>query len=265
MERKGEEQERTELEQAVAHLETAEADLKTARAAEEAAEHEIEEALEELKEATAHHHEIHLSVDGEPYETKKHEMTADEIIREFGTKDPATHYLVQIGTGPKISYKGKGGEPIKLHEGMRFQIISTGPTPVSDGQIRTGVEVFIQELGTLGYSPVALPGLPNHVIIDYVVETGRFAGQRVRHGFIVPADFPVTPPSGPHVSPHMHPIKTDGVHPTGAVHQSHALPFVAGAGGQWQYWSRPFSGWAQAGRKSVATYLSHVWRLWDSQ
>jgi hypothetical protein len=75
-------------------------------------------------------HEIHFFVDGEPVETDRREMTPNEIISEFGKKDPATNYLVQIGP-PRISYQGKGDESIKLHEGERFQIISTGPTPVS--------------------------------------------------------------------------------------------------------------------------------------
>lgn len=229
----------------------------------------MERTAEELKpkdrgEAATHRHAIRISVDGEAYETENREMTADEIIRQFGAKDPSTHYLVQIGGGPKVSYQSKGAEVIKLHDGMRFQIMSTGPTPVSDGPIRTGVDVFAQGLSDLGYNPAALPENSDHVVIDYVVETGRFAGQQVRHGFIIPPDFPMTPPSGPHVSPHIHPIKTDGIHPEGAVHHAQALPFETGAGGQWQYWSRPITDWGQ-GKKTVAAYMSHVWRLWDSQ
>ncbi len=79
-------------------------------------------------------HEIHFTVDGEPYETEKQEMTPDEIIREFGGKDPAANYLVQIKGNHKDSYEGKGSEPIKLHNNMKFQIISTGPTPVSEAR-----------------------------------------------------------------------------------------------------------------------------------
>jgi hypothetical protein len=77
-------------------------------------------------------HEIRFTVDGEPCETERREMTPDEIIREFGGKDPATNYLVQIEGNHKVSYQGKGSEPIKLHNNMKFQIISTGPTPVSE-------------------------------------------------------------------------------------------------------------------------------------
>lgn len=77
------------------------------------------------------HHEIHFFVDGERHETRQHEMTPDHIIREFAHKDPKTHYLVRIEGHHRVSYEGKGHEPIKLHNGERFQVISTGPTPVS--------------------------------------------------------------------------------------------------------------------------------------
>jgi hypothetical protein len=78
-----------------------------------------------------HHHEIHFFVDGERHETHHHEMTPNHIIREFAHKDPATHYLVRIEGHHRTSYQGNGEEPIKLHNGERFQVISTGPTPVS--------------------------------------------------------------------------------------------------------------------------------------
>lgn len=210
-------------------------------------------------------HQIHLFVDGERYETEKQLMTPDDIIREFGLKDPATNYLVQIG-GPhgKVSYQGKGSDPIVLQNGQKFQIISTGPTPVSDGPIPTGFEVFTEGLRGLGYVPTALPGKPDHLVFEYLVETGRFAGTAVQHGIIVPSDFPMTPPSGPHVSPHIHPINTSGPHPTGSVHHTHSQAFEEGAGGQWQYWSRPYLDWGQT-KKTVAAYMSHIWRLWDSQ
>jgi hypothetical protein len=146
---------------------------------------------------------------------------------------------------------------------MQFQIISLGPTPVSEGPIRTSVEVFIEGLKTLGYSPAALPGKPDHVVIDYEVPTGLFAGKKVRLGFIVPADFPLTPPSGPHVSPNIHTISgRGGQHPTGGVTNSPI--FEEGAGGEWQYWSRSFPTWAQS-KKTAAAYMSHIYRLWDSQ
>ncbi len=91
------------------------------------------ETADSLAPEMAHHHrEIHFTVDGEPCETDRRELTPNQIITEFGHKDPKTHYLVQIeGHHRRISYEGKGDEPIDMHDGMRFQIISTEPTPVS--------------------------------------------------------------------------------------------------------------------------------------
>lgn len=130
--------------------------------------------------------------------------------------------------------------------------------------MKTGVEAFEEGLLSLGYSPERLPGNPDHVVFDYVVETGRFSGTKVKLGLIVPGDFPLTAPSGPHVSPDIHPINPHGQHPAGAVHREHAAAFQRALGGTWQYWSRPFSNWGTS-KKTVAAYMSHVWRLWDSQ
>ena len=121
----------------------------------------------------------------------------------------------------------------------------------------TGVKVFTQGIEELGYSPVASDGRPDHIVIDYVVPVGRFAGQKVQLGFIVPPDFPMTPPSGAHVSPQIHPLLSGGTHPTGGIHAS---PF----GGEWQYWSRPFQNWAQS-KMTVAAFMNHIWRLWETQ
>ena len=128
----------------------------------------------------------------------------------------------------------------------------------------TGPEVFITGLRTLGYHPQTLPGKPDHVVIDYVVENGKFAGRALRLGLIVPQDFALTPPSGLHVSQLIHPVKSGGEHPTGGVHRDHARPFEEALGGEWQYWSRPFPGWGSS-RRTVSAYMNHVWRLWDTQ
>ena len=213
----------------------------------------------------AHHHAIRIEVDGEKYEATNKEMTPNAIIREFGLLDPSCHYLVQIhdrGHEP-TRYEGCGDTPIELHNGMEFQIISTGPCTVSD-VLRTGISAFVHELAELGLNPVVLSEKPDHVVFDYEVKSGKFAGRKVRHGLIVPADFPLTPPSGPHVSPHIHSERAGGVHPDGGIHAVHSAQFQKELGGEWQYWSRPFSNWT-ASRKNVAAYMNHIWRLWDSQ
>jgi hypothetical protein len=222
----------------------------------EAAEHEIERI---------EHKPVHFTVDGEPCESKEHVLTPDQIIREFGGgKDPKTNYLVQITGGQKTSYKDKGHEPIKLCDGMSFQIISTGPTPVSDGRTRTSVEVFADGLRELGHEPKPVAGRADHLVVDYEVPCGRFAGRRVRHGFVVPPDFPLSAPSGPHVSPNIHPIQPGGSHPTGGVHADQARAFKSNDADQWQYWSRPFQNWGQT-KRTVTVYMAFIWRLWETQ
>jgi hypothetical protein len=209
---------------------------------------------------------VKIFVDGEPYEAPKRRMTPDEIIKNATGKNPAENYLVQITGGHRDSYQGKGEIPIRLRDGMKFQVIYTGPTPVSESNARTGVELFAASLRELGYEPVPLPKHADHLVFNYKVQSGKYAGQEVRLGFVIPRDFSVTPPSGPYVSPEIHPIKPDqSPHPTGAVHKNQARPFDEGAGGSWQYWSRPFPGWGVNGRSTVANYMSYIWKLWDTQ
>ena len=121
-----------ELERAEAQLRSAEVELHRAEEEEATATRKIEDAVEEIK-AAEERREIHFTVDGEPCETEKRELTPDEIIRRFGERDPSKNYLVQIISGQKESYQGKGHIPIKMHDGMRFQILCTGPMTVSDG------------------------------------------------------------------------------------------------------------------------------------
>jgi Tfp pilus assembly protein PilX len=121
-----------ELERAEAHLRSAEAELHQAEQEEVAAVQKIEAAVEEIK-AAEERCEIHFTVDGEPHETDQRELAPDEIIRKFGERDPSKNYLVQIVGGQKESYQGKGEIPIKMHDGMRVQILCIGPMTVSDG------------------------------------------------------------------------------------------------------------------------------------
>lgn len=130
--------------------------------------------------------------------------------------------------------------------------------------MQTGAGVFIAGLRDLGYDPIELPGNPGHVVVGYEVQSGRFAGKKLRLGFIVPVDFPMTPPSGIHVSEPIHRLQSGGQHPTGGIHSEHARPFQQALGGAWQYWSRPPANWA-TNQKDVAAYMGHVWHLWDTQ
>jgi hypothetical protein len=130
--------------------------------------------------------------------------------------------------------------------------------------MQIGVETFVKGLRDLGYEPTVLKDKPEHVVIDYTVESGKLAGTKLKHGFIVPADFPVNPPTGIHIAAIVHPFQSGGTHPTGGVHRDQAAPFQQALACEWQYWSRPPVDWATS-KKTVAAFMSHVWRLWDSQ
>ncbi|MER6442186.1 hypothetical protein ABT275_38515 [Streptomyces sp. NPDC001185] len=94
-----------------------------------------------------------------------------------------------------------------------------------------------------GYKPQHITASGGEfVAFDYIVETGLRAGTTVRVALQAPADFPVTPPTGPQVSPRLG-------HPDGAVHASPV-------GDDWEYWSRPASNWAAD--RSVRGYLRHL-------
>lgn len=208
--------------------------------------------------------EIPFHVDGELEKTTQAVWTPNEIIRVFGDKNPATYYLTQI-QGPEkgTSYKDKGDVPITIRPGYHFQIVSLGATTVSDGRQLAGVEAFAHGLREMGYDPQVVPGQPNHLYFDYEVPVGKFAGTLVKLGLVIPDPFPVSgTPSGPHVSPRLIPINPHaGPHPTHGVHES---PFTTLLGGEWQYWSRPFPDW-NSRKKTVAAYMSHIYRLWETQ
>lgn len=203
-------------------------------------------------------HTIRFTLDGEPETTSEHQLAPNFIISEFGRKDPSSNYLIELrGNGrEKISYQGKGDEPIKMHNNTRFQIISIGPTPVSDAGV-IGLSAFVAGLLALGFSPAIIDAKERRVTFDYLVESGKHVGQIYKLGLEVPPDFPLTPPSGPHVNAILHPTGQGGSHPTANVNDS-------AFGGGWQYWSRPFPDWASS-KKTVAAYMAHIFRLWDSQ
>lgn len=114
-----------------------------------------------------------------------------------------------------------------------------------------GREEFERQLKLLGYSPCG--EYPDgQTAFEYEVPAGRFKGQKIKIGFIIPPDFPRNPPGGPNVSPPLLPFNPGGNrHPD----KTAVSPF----GNDWQYWSRPFPGWR--GREDVDTYLAYIDRL----
>ena len=107
--------------------------------------------------------------------------------------------------------------------------------------IAVGTDAFVESLQSLGYVVEIRDG---YALFDFEVPLGTLLGQTVRMALFIPADFPISPPPGPHVSP---PIG----HPAGAVHALNLGP-------DWEYWSRPHQHWATTDR-TVRTYMAHVY------
>lgn len=204
-------------------------------------------------------HEIEISVDGEKFGATAHKMTPNQILAIAGLA-AATHYLLEIMGKTQKSLEGKGEEEVSLNKNSKFVSVFTGPTTVSDCGVINGVELFSSQLEKLGYSVDDLGD--GQLVIEYVVEFGSHAGEEVKLGFNVPSDFPLTPPPGPHVSPHIHPLKSGGEHPTGQIiaSASHGAKF----GPDFQYWSRPFPEWAES-RRTASGYMAYIRHLWASQ
>jgi hypothetical protein len=249
-----------EVAEAKAKVAAAEGEMEIAIRDEQSAERSLQTAEADL-EAARHHEIIHFEVDGEAHETKQRVWTPNGIIQHFGERDPVTNYLVRLGGHEPHSYRDKGDIPIEIHECERFQIIPIGPAPVSDGTKLTGVAAFIAGLKGLGFAPEALKNKPDHLVIDYAIQTGKFVGQKVRLGFIVPGDFPLSAPGGIHVSPRFHSNSGGQTHPSGGISDS---VFQSEAGGEWHHWSRSFNEWGKT-KKTVAVFMNHVFRLWDTQ
>lgn len=115
---------------------------------------------------------------------------------------------------------------------------------------------FIAQMKAMGYEVEELGG--RRIAFPYIIPVGRFAGQQIKMGFEVGEDFPLTPPSGPHLSPQLLPLNPAQLpHPAGGIHSSNF-------GGDWEYWSRPFPNWAGTNR-TANDYMRHIRHLFDTQ
>lgn len=199
---------------------------------------------------------IHYQLNDEPQETMERQLTPNQIMS--GAKptaiDPTQNYLEQIKGRDKISYQNEGTKPIDMHDGMKFITVFTGTVPVSFDSGK-GREEFERQLLELGYSPDAKEG-GSKATFNYVPPGGRFKGQTIKLGFDVPADFPRTPPSGPHVSPALLPMNPRA--PNHPDRTAASGPFGDG----WQYWSRPFPNWRE--KVGVVGYMAYVDHLFET-
>lgn len=207
-----------------------------------------------------------IYIDGEPFEAPEKTMTANEIL-SLGGLSTDEHYLVEIKGKHQESFAGKGSEDIHLHEDSKFISVFTGATPVADSPPRdlsanlTGARLFAAQLRGVGYEVTELPD--GHVKFPYTVDVGRHASLTLEMGFVVPKDFPMTPPHGPHINKLLYPSKSGGTHPDGGIHPStpnHSKHF----GPDWQHWSRPHPTWTEGPRTAVR-YMAFIRGLWATQ
>jgi hypothetical protein len=121
---------------------------------------------------------------------------------------------------------------------------------------------FMAQLRQQNFEPELRPN--EFVVFDYEVELGKHVGEIVKLGLQVPPDWPMSPPSGPFVSPRLLPISggiTGRGRPWDAVHTANDRG-LADPDGVWEYWSRPFTAWPKTDR-SVKAYLRHLRTLFD--
>ncbi len=120
----------------------------------------------------------------------------------------------------------------------------------------SAIDAFAAELAELGYEPEDRDG--SFVAFDYVVEVGGHIGETVKVAIQVPPDWPMSPPSGPFVSPRLLPINpsTGRGRPWDAVHEAQGRG-ISDPDGVWEYWSRPYTAWPTTDR-TVKAYLRHL-------
>jgi len=119
-------------------------------------------------------------------------------------------------------------------------------------------EGFIKQFEDLGFQ-LCVPK-PGFIAFPFVIPVGKFAGTAITLALQITGSMPVQPPTGPYISPRLLPIHpgNDLPHPLGGVHENPTL------GADWQYWSRPFHGWAKTDR-SARAYMAFINNLFNTQ
>lgn len=93
------------------------------------------------------------------------------------------------------------------------------------------------------------------VCFKFLIPHGKYKGTLLEIALTAP-QFPMIPPTGPHIKPHLLPITGGGgVHPYGGIHARN-LPTS-----EFQYWSRPFTGWTSG--MNIDDYLAFIRTLFD--
>lgn len=120
--------------------------------------------------------------------------------------------------------------------------------------MKIGLNELQRQLSELGYMPSIIDN--RFVVFNFRVPLGKFKDRKIEIALEAP-QFPLNPPSGPYIKPHLMPISGGGgVHPNGGIHQRN-LPSQ-----EFQYWSRPFPNWNNS-EKNAKEYLAFIRTLFD--
>lgn len=75
-------------------------------------------------------HPVEIVFDDETLTVPDKDTTPNALL-ELAGLDPAQHYVVELQGRNRISFKDRGTEPIKVHDGQQLVSVSTQPTPTS--------------------------------------------------------------------------------------------------------------------------------------
>jgi hypothetical protein len=116
-----------------------------------------------------------------------------------------------------------------------------------------GNQELLNQLQSKGFK--AWMHTDNFVCFKFLVPHGKFKDQEIEIALMAP-QFPIIPPSGPHIKPHILPISGGGgTHPYGGIHARNQPT------SEFQYWSRPFNGWTSG--MDINDYLAFIRTLFD--
>lgn len=117
-----------------------------------------------------------------------------------------------------------------------------------------GISELKRQLEELGY--VVIMEGDNFLSFKYNIPLGKFRNKEIELG-LEASQFPLIPPSGIIIKPHLLPISGGGgSHPNGGIHLR-SFPSA-----EWQYWSRPFTNWGNS-EKNAKIYLAFIRTLFD--
>ena len=117
-----------------------------------------------------------------------------------------------------------------------------------------GLSELQQQLIELGFPATIEQN--RFVVFPFIVPIGRFRNKEIEIALEAP-QFPLNPPSGPYIKPHLLPCSGGGgSHPDGGIHKRN-LPSA-----DFQYWSRPFQNW-NGSAKTSKEYLAFIRTLFD--